>query len=85
MNPVLNIDEILADPQFAFRDYWVEVPHLELGESLTYAGAPYKFSKTLWQIVRRAPLIGEHNDQIYGEQLGFSSKYMAELKTKNII
>ena len=60
----------LSDPHFQARGFPVEVEHPELGESFTYAGAPYQLPKALWAIHRRAPLLGKHNAEIYGGELG---------------
>jgi crotonobetainyl-CoA:carnitine CoA-transferase CaiB-like acyl-CoA transferase len=49
----------------------VTIDHPVIGPAV-YPGAPYTFSKTPWRIVRRAPLLGEHNLMIYHERLGYS-------------
>jgi len=59
------------------RGFAVEVEHPELGASFTYPGAPYVFEKTPWRISRRAPRLGEHNQEVFGE-IGFST---AEIDT----
>ncbi len=41
--------------------------------------------KTPWRIKRRAPLIGEHNNEIYKKELGLTSKEMAALKGQGVI
>jgi crotonobetainyl-CoA:carnitine CoA-transferase CaiB-like acyl-CoA transferase len=42
-------------------------------------------SKTSCGISRRAPLIGEHNQEIYEGELGFSKEEMLSLKQAGII
>ena len=60
--PVRAPEEMLNDPHIAGdRKAFVEVPHSELGITVTYPGAPYKFSKTPWAINQRPPVLGEHN------------------------
>ena len=44
-----------------------------------------KLSQCAWQVYRRAPLIGEHNEEIYIEELGFSREKLVMLKSKNVI
>ncbi|MBD1381700.1 CaiB/BaiF CoA transferase family protein [Metabacillus arenae] len=46
------------------RNVFASVYHPELNESLTYPGAPYKFYETPWNIKKRPPLLGEHNDEV---------------------
>lgn len=60
-------EEALEDEHFRARGFGVEVEHPELGTSFTYPGAPYVFEKTPWHISRRAPRLGEHNHEIFGE------------------
>jgi crotonobetainyl-CoA:carnitine CoA-transferase CaiB-like acyl-CoA transferase len=37
---VLNVDEVFANPQLRSRGFFVDVHHPELGETVTYPGAP---------------------------------------------
>ena len=48
--------EALADPHFVARGFPVEIEHPELQRSITYPGAPYRFTATPWA-ARRAPLL----------------------------
>ncbi|MBI4216669.1 MAG: CoA transferase [Chloroflexi bacterium] len=77
--------DVLADPQLQARDYWVKLEHPELGESLTYPGAYAKMSETPLKFRRRAPLIGEHNDELYRGELGLSASELALLKGRRVI
>ncbi len=83
--PVATAADALASPQLASRGYWVEVPHPELGTSLTYPGAFAQISETPPVISRRAPLIGEHNREIYRGELGLSDEELLTLKEVGII
>lgn len=83
--PVSTPRDLLASPQLEARDFWTEVAHPELGCSITYPGAFVKASQTPWQIRRRAPLIGEHNQEIYEGELGLSLEELATMKQAGII
>tara|TARA_Y100000590_G_scaffold68891_2_gene75111 strand:- start:6420 stop:7691 length:1272 start_codon:yes stop_codon:yes gene_type:complete len=85
--PVNSVAEALNDPQMQSREFWVEVEHPEIsdGEKFTYPGAPCILSETPWAARRRAPLIGEDNENVFQDLLGLSSKDQDELKKKNII
>lgn len=83
--PVNTVADLMENPQLKDRDYWVEVEHRELGATITYPGAPCKLSETPWRIKGRAPLIGEHNSQVYEKELGFSREEMITLKSAGII
>ncbi|MFC1971759.1 CaiB/BaiF CoA transferase family protein, partial [Chloroflexota bacterium] len=76
--PLQSVKDILESPQLAARDYFVQVYHPELGETITYPGAPVKLSEAPWKISRRAPLIGEHNSEIYEQELGVSLEQLAK-------
>lgn len=82
--PVATAEEIFADSQLVARDYWQKVEHPELGTEITYPGGYGKFSQSSCSIRRRAPLIGEHNLEIY-EELGFNGKDLLVLKQAGII
>jgi crotonobetainyl-CoA:carnitine CoA-transferase CaiB-like acyl-CoA transferase len=63
-------EEAYEDRHFKERGFEVEVDHEDLGRSFRYPGAPYRFEKTQWRISRRAPRLGEHNEQILREIQG---------------
>lgn len=66
--PLNNTQDISQDKQLHFRQYWVKVEHPELGAELTYCGPFARMSETPIVYRRRAPLVGEHNEEIYGEK-----------------
>jgi crotonobetainyl-CoA:carnitine CoA-transferase CaiB-like acyl-CoA transferase len=67
------------------RDFWVNVEHPELNASITYPGAPFKSTLAPWRISRRAPLIGEHNTEMYEEELGLTKEEVRLLKEQEVI
>jgi benzylsuccinate CoA-transferase BbsE subunit len=83
--PVYSVPEVFEDPQIQHRDFWVDVEHPELGRGFTYPGAPYAFAETPWSMWRRAPLIGEDNGAVYGEELGLDGDDLTLLAEKGII
>ena len=83
--PVNTIAEVVEDPQLEHRGYWVQVEHPELGRRFAYSGAPYLFTETPWSMHRRAPLVGEDNVAVYGDELGLSGSEMTALTEKGII
>lgn len=82
--PVRNIAEVANNGHFAQRGYFVEAERAKTGV-LKYPGAPYKLSQTPWQIKRPAPLLGEHNEEIYCGRLGYSREDLARLRRGGII
>jgi crotonobetainyl-CoA:carnitine CoA-transferase CaiB-like acyl-CoA transferase len=71
--------------QLSFREYWEEVEHPELETSVKYPGAFAKISEAPCGIKRRAPLIGEHNEEIYITELGLSQEELVVLKQARVI
>ena len=61
---VATAPDMLASPQMRARDFFVTIDHPNTGE-LPYPGAPYFMSETPFEF-RRAPLLGEHNDEVLG-------------------
>src|SRR4249919_53290 len=83
--PVASVKEIFADPQHEARHFWQTIEHPELQTSIDYPGGFAKFSEGACQIWRRAPLIGEHNQEIYGQELGMSPAQIAQLQKQGVI
>jgi crotonobetainyl-CoA:carnitine CoA-transferase CaiB-like acyl-CoA transferase len=84
-SPCYNADQVPTDTQLKARGFWTQVEHPELGTSITYPGAPFNLSLTPWRIHRRAPLIGEHNMEIYEQELGLSRDELVTLREADVI
>ena len=83
--PVCTPEDICNSEQWKDRDLWVDVEHDELDDTLTYCGLFRSFSETPGVVRRRAPLIGEHNLGVYGEELGYSREELGILKSAGVI
>ena len=83
--PVASVKEIFADPQHEARNFWQKVEHPELKSAIEYPGGFAQFSEGACQIWRRAPLIGEHNREIYGQELRIAPAEIAELQEQGVI
>jgi len=77
---VRSPDEIVEDEHLRARGFFAVVEHPELGRTFEYAGAPYRFSETPWALRTRAPLLGEHNHEVYSTELGFSDQELVALR-----
>ena len=82
--PVSTPADILENPQLKARGYWVKVRHDELDESFDYPGPLARYSTTPHHY-RRAPLIGEHNYEIYHDEVGLTGEEMVNLKQAGVI
>jgi crotonobetainyl-CoA:carnitine CoA-transferase CaiB-like acyl-CoA transferase len=74
---------LLSDPHFKARSYWKEIDHPVAGR-LTYPGAPFRMGEEGWQIRRPAPLLGQHNEEIYRE-LGYGKEDLIHLRQSGVI
>jgi len=83
-SPVRSVKDLVNDEQLAFRDYWIELDHPEAGK-LKYPGAPYKLSATPWKAGRAAPLLGEHNEKVYCQMLGYSRQDLVRMRQGGIL
>jgi crotonobetainyl-CoA:carnitine CoA-transferase CaiB-like acyl-CoA transferase len=83
--PVYSPKEVLESPQLKSRGFFVEVGHPEIGTSIQYCGAPYKFDGCSLDRWKRAPLIGEDNKEIYQRELGLSEEELKRLSSIHAI
>jgi crotonobetainyl-CoA:carnitine CoA-transferase CaiB-like acyl-CoA transferase len=84
IGPMFTSKDISVDKQLQSRDFWVNVEHPEVNETIIYPGPFLKLNNNPIQYQRRAPLIGEHNSEIYKE-LGLSSIELSILKQAGVI
>ncbi len=83
--PCNTMEDINNDVQLEARGFWEQVEHPELGTRITYPGSPVKLDEFPWKIYRRAPLIGEHNTEVYEGELGISEREINDLREKGIV
>jgi len=82
--PSFSSMELCTDPHLKERGAWVEVNHPIIGKQ-TVAAPPWKLSATPAQIQRSGPLLGEHNQYIFGELLGISSDEITRFIEEKVI
>ena len=75
--------EASDDPNIKENNYVTEVWYPELNKNMKVHGTPWKFSKTPANI-RRAPKLGEHNDEILSD-LGYTKGEIESLKDDKVI
>jgi benzylsuccinate CoA-transferase BbsF subunit len=67
--PVMNLEDQFRDPHLRAREIHVESEHPKVGLEFLH-GIPWRLSDTPGRISRPAPLLGEHNQYVFGELLG---------------
>jgi crotonobetainyl-CoA:carnitine CoA-transferase CaiB-like acyl-CoA transferase len=84
--PVLEIKEVLEDPQLKFRGMIRELEHPLSGPTgVKAAGFPVRFAELPADYPGPAPMLGQHNEEIYMGLLGFSRQELEQLGKAGII
>ena len=85
--PVATPSDLRQHPQLEARGYFTPIEHPELGTIIDYPGAFIKGGdgSMLAAVRRRAPLVGEHNVDIYSGELGLSSGEIDSLRRAGAI
>ena len=78
-------EALLDDAHLHDRGFWKKVEHPELGRSFVYPGEAAIYNGSPWRISRRAPLIGEHNTEIFCGELGLSLSELCVLAENRVI
>jgi len=81
--PINTTEDLLKEPQFRERGFWTEASHPVVGK-LTYPGRPALSTELQWEIKKTAPLLGEHNREVYAS-LGYTKEDMVKLREGGII
>ena len=82
--PCLDIEGRFLLPHFQEREVYVTVEHPKAGAEWV-VGIPWKLSDTPGKVRRAAPLLGQHNDYVFGEILSLSKLEIERLKQKKVI
>lgn len=82
--PALSGTEMFRDPHLLEREFAAEVEHPVMGK-MVVIGPPWKFSGTPARVMRYGPLLGEHNDYVFGEILGMSREEIQEFVDEKVI
>jgi crotonobetainyl-CoA:carnitine CoA-transferase CaiB-like acyl-CoA transferase len=80
---VHTLGDLLESEQLRSRGYFHEVEHPLAGRQ-TYPGAPFRMSEVEWE-PGRAPLLGEHNREVYCEEMGLSGRELSRLRAVGVV
>lgn len=83
--PVFTVEDIYADPQLSARQFWQEINDPQLGMTLKYPGGFALFNGQRPAISRPAPSVGEHNSEIFTEELGLAETEIKQLEAAGVI
>ena len=82
--PVNPASAVMADPQIQSREYFVAIDRAVVGTHL-YPGAVARLPDTPLRADTPAPLLGEHNRQVFAETLGMTDDEISELERSGVI
>lgn len=82
--PVATPGDVARSRQLEERGFWVDMEHPALGRAVRYPGSCIRASETAAGASRRAPRVGEHNVEVYGE-LGLTRKDLLMLRRRGTI
>jgi crotonobetainyl-CoA:carnitine CoA-transferase CaiB-like acyl-CoA transferase len=82
--PSLSASELVDDPHLKERGLFVEIDHPEVGRR-RMVGLPVRLSSNLPLNYEHAPLLGEHNQYVFGELLGLAPDEVAHLMEEGVI
>jgi crotonobetainyl-CoA:carnitine CoA-transferase CaiB-like acyl-CoA transferase len=80
---VLTPADLLEDPQLQARGFLPEVEHPLLG-AFRHIGPAFVMGETPLR-VERAPLLGEHNVEIYCQRLGLTAEELSGLRERGVV
>ncbi len=80
---VLTTEELMEDPYLRERGMFVPIQHPHRGE-MVVPGWPVRMSGSPTQI-KRSPLLGEHNSEVYAEWLGMDGRDLVPLRAEGVI
>ena len=73
----MDLPEVFCDPQVLDQELVLDVPHPDAG-TVQMTGFPVKLSATPCEIVRPAPRLGEHTEEVLAE-IGYGPARIAAL------
>lgn len=83
--PILELDQVVANEQIGgARNMFPEIEDPEVGK-MRFTNSAVKMSETMPEIRCPAPVMGQHNEEVYKEILGYSSDKIKMLRDENVI
>jgi len=82
--PVNTVEDVVRSDHLAARRFFVESDHPVAG-TLQYPGPVMKLSQTPPDTGGRAPLLGEHNEEVLCGRYGYDSEDLSKMKSTGVI
>ncbi|MHB8577520.1 MAG: CaiB/BaiF CoA transferase family protein [Dehalococcoidia bacterium] len=85
IGPVNSPRDLAENKQLNARGWFQPLDHPELSDTILYPGPPFRMDASPWQLSRRPPLIGEHNLEIWRDELGCSSEQLTAVSGAGVL
>ena len=82
--PMHSPQDVLDDPHVAAMGYLKRMAFPGAPKDVPIIETPFRMSETPGEIRRRAPLLGEHTDEVLAE-IGYDSAEIAALRDRSIV
>ena len=84
VTPINTVGEFMNSDQVKARETFIDMEHPVIGKYLQFGPVP-RFSESPGRITRTAPLLGEHNQEVYCGELGMNSDDLIALRSSGVI
>jgi formyl-CoA transferase len=84
VGPIMNVEDLIIDPQIIFRKSLNKIPDIEL-KSILMPNPQPKLSRTPGKISQAGPRLGQHTDEVLIQYLKLSNSEIEELRRDSII
>jgi crotonobetainyl-CoA:carnitine CoA-transferase CaiB-like acyl-CoA transferase len=82
--PILYASEATTDPHILSRDMFTEIEHPKIGK-MRVVNFPIKFSESPGEVVSAAPELGQHNQEVLGNILGYTKEEVVQLEKEGVL
>jgi crotonobetainyl-CoA:carnitine CoA-transferase CaiB-like acyl-CoA transferase len=84
VTPINTAGEFINSEQVKARETFIDMEHPLIGKYAHFGPLP-RFNESPGRITRTAPLIGEHNKEIYCDELGMTKEDLVALRASGVI
>ncbi|MGH7845325.1 MAG: CaiB/BaiF CoA transferase family protein [Candidatus Binatia bacterium] len=84
VTPINTVGEFINSEQTKVRELFIDMEHPVIGKYLHFGPVP-RLSAAPGRVTRTAPLIGQHNEEIYCGELGMTQDDLVALRASGVI
>jgi crotonobetainyl-CoA:carnitine CoA-transferase CaiB-like acyl-CoA transferase len=85
LSVIHEIEDVMTAKQLKQRNFWCDLEYPELGSALKIPGSLFHSEEAPVKVCSKAPRIGEHNHEIYIDELGFTQKEVSKMMEAQVI